>query len=677
MSPLVLWVAHALAAPPPPAHPVAADLFDLTGLAAFDVDAKGERALLTLSRWHRGADRSVRDLWVLDLKRGGMRRLTEPSTDDRDARWLPNGDVLWVTEVDGKAQLLRMNPETGARLTLTRFADPVSLVDVDAAGTTAFVVTHHSQPVEDDFAALRKAHPMDYGHAPQTRSTIWRVDLTSERVTTVWAADAHIYALDATLDGKRLAVLTEPDDRLITREGGSDVVLVDTASGSPQRVASPPWRQGAPSPYGWLADLAWSPDGQALAFHVDYDGHPAQTWVVTAADGGWQGFRLPRSGDAHALEGGLAWAPKGATLCEREAFHARERVACTDGVRPPAFGARRVLTPGDVVVRGWAWAADGVSLWADVNTPTALPELGMFKAGKSFTPLSDLNPHARGWTWPALSVVDWKAPDGRPVEGTLEVPAGWDASQGPLPLVVDIHGGPTAHMAYARRLSAQSNGLLAAQGYAVLRPNYRGSIGYGDAFLTDLVDRECDVEVGDLRAGIDAMVAAGIADPGRVAAMGWSNGGYLTACMLTAEPRLKAGIVGAGVVDQILQWALEDTPGHVINFMDGDQPWSEGPAYALASPLRRADRITAPTLIHVGADDPRVPPAHAQALFRALDAYRDVPTELVVYPSAGHGLRRMSQVEAKVAWDLAWLGRWLAPPTPQAATSAPSGDHQP
>jgi dipeptidyl aminopeptidase/acylaminoacyl peptidase len=126
-----------------------------------------------------------------------------------------------------------------------------------------------------------------------------------------------------------------------------------------------------------------------------------------------------------------------------------------------------------------------------------------------------------------------------------------------------------------------------------------------------------------------------------------------------------------------LQWALEDTPGHVINFMAGDQPWTEGTAYALASPLRRADRITAPTLIHVGAEDPRVPPAHAQALFRALDVYRAVPTELVVYPAAGHGLRRMSQVEAKVAWDLAWLGRWLTPPATVPPASPPTGDHQP
>jgi dipeptidyl aminopeptidase/acylaminoacyl peptidase len=672
MSLSLLIASLALAAP---AHPVSTDLFDLTGLSGFDVDPNRPRAVLTLSRWHRASDRSIRDLWLLDLKSSALRRLTEPSADDRDARWLPNGDLLWVTEVDGKAQLVRMNPESGASLTVTRLADSVRLVDVDARGEAAFVVTDRTAPLDDDFAALRKTHPMSYGHGLRTRSTVWRVDLATERVTPVWEADAHIYALDATLDGERVAVLTEPNDQLITREGDSDLAIVHVDDGSVERVATPPWRQNAPSPYGWLADLAWSPEGDAVAFHVDYDGHPAQTWVVTAQGGAWRGFAVPRSGDAHALEGGLLWAPKGRTLCEREAFHARERVACTDDVRPPSFGARRVLTPGDVVVRGWAWAADGKSLWADVNTPTALPEFGRFTPGKAFTPLTDLNAHARGWTWPTLTLTSWTAPDGTRVEGTLEVPAGWTKAHGPLPLVVDIHGGPTAHMAFARRLSAQSNGLLAAQGYAVLRPNYRGSIGYGDGFLTDLVDRECDVEVADLRAGIDAMISDGVADANRVAAMGWSNGGYLTACMLTAEPRLKAGIVGAGVVDQVLQWALEDTPGHVINFMDGDQPWSAGDAYALASPLRRADRITAPTLIHVGEEDPRVPPAHAEALFRALDTYRKVPTELVVYPEAGHGLRRMGQIEAKVAWDLAWLGRWLAPPP--VAPSPTAGNNQP
>jgi dipeptidyl aminopeptidase/acylaminoacyl peptidase len=351
----------------------------------------------------------------------------------------------------------------------------------------------------------------------------------------------------------------------------------------------------------------------------------------------------------------MAWVPDRRELCRRVADQGRERILCVDGVQGGANGRVRLFPGGDVVVREFHFSEDGRDIIADVATPTALPELYRLPARGQTLPirLTDLNPEAASWAWPSIEVVSWTAPDGSRVEGVLERPQG--PQTGPLPLLVDIHGGPTAHFSVSRRLSQHSQGIYASQGWAVLHPNYRGSTGYGDKFMTDLVGRECDVEVKDIIAGVDAQVAAGTADPARMAVMGWSNGGYLTACMITQDSRFKAGIVGAGVVDQVIQWATEDTPGHVINFMSGHQPWEAQGEYAAASPLLHADRITAATLIHVGENDPRVPPEHARALFRALSLYSDTPTELVVYPGAGHGLTRMAQLEAKMAWDLAWL----------------------
>jgi len=201
-------------------------------------------------------------------------------------------------------------------------------------------------------------------------------------------------------------------------------------------------------------------------------------------------------------------------------------------------------------------------------------------------------------------------------------------------------------------------GPFAPQGWAVFDPNYRGSTGYGDKFLTDLVGHENDIEVKDILAGVDALIQRGIADPERMAVMGWSNGGFLTDCIITKDPRFKAASSGAGVFDQAMQWGIEDTPGHVINFQRG-LPWERPDEMRQASPLYAADKIKAATLIHVGEDDERVPAQHSRALYRALRHYLNVPTELVVYPGEGHGLTQYSHRKAKMAWDERWFNHYV------------------
>jgi dipeptidyl aminopeptidase/acylaminoacyl peptidase len=143
--------------------------------------------------------------------------------------------------------------------------------------------------------------------------------------------------------------------------------------------------------------------------------------------------------------------------------------------------------------------------------------------------------------------------------------------------------------------------------------------------------------------------------------MGWSNGGFLTNALIAATDRFKAASSGAGVLDQSLQWAVEDTPGHVVNFMGAALPWQDPERYLKGSPLYGLASATTPTVIHVGGSDPRVPPEHSRGLYRALKIYLGVPTELVVYPGAHHGLTTYTHRKAKMAWDLAWFERYLGP----------------
>jgi dipeptidyl aminopeptidase/acylaminoacyl peptidase len=243
------------------------------------------------------------------------------------------------------------------------------------------------------------------------------------------------------------------------------------------------------------------------------------------------------------------------------------------------------------------------------------------------------------------------------VEGILELPPDYKPGKA-IPLVVEIHGGPTSATRFHLQYWIYGRTLLSAKGFAVLSPNYRGSVGYGDKFLTDLIGHENDLDVEDILKGVDALVEKGIADPQRLGVMGWSNGGYLTNCIITKTGRFKAASSGAGIVDTVMEWGANDEPAYSMNLKKG-LPWTQPDIYLKTSPTYALDKIRTPTLIHVGGGDVRCPPAHSRMLYRALKEYVNVPTELVVYPGEPHGLTKYKNRKAKMEWDVAWFERYI------------------
>lgn len=662
-----------------PTHDVVPDdQFTLDELRGLTANHNGTRLAFVRARWDEALDLQRTDLWTLETSSRAAQRVTFTQPDVHAPRFGPLGVHVYYLAADAqeKVQVWRVPATGGTPLALTAAAEGVSAFRLDLNGGVWFS-TCREDDVVDDWKDLRDAHELTYVDRAVTTCEIHKLDLGTWRVAPVWSPGLHVAEFDVTPDGTRLAAVVEPDAELIVHEGRSRVVVRDLASGVDVPVPDDVWRASAPSPYGWVEGLAWASDGRALAFRVDFDGHPAETYVAELAGNEARTWKVPRPAGAHVLDGALQWVPGERELCQRVGEHARVRLLCVAKLRSGGAGKPEAFPRGDVVVNTFAFSGDGRDVFATVGTPTSFPDLYRLPARGNLLPvrIHAANPHTDAWKLPKLSVVAWKAPDGTTVEGILETPAGWSPEQGPLPLVVVIHGGPTAMDTLQRSFSYGGRTAFAARGWATLVPNYRGSLGYGDAFTTDLVGRENDVEVKDILAGVDHLVAEGVADAERLAVMGWSNGGYLVNALVAATDRFDAAVSGAGVVDQAMQWALEDTPGHVINFMQG-QPWEKPEAYMAASPLYGLAGARTPTLVHVGEHDARVPPAHAHALFRALDAYLDVPVELVVYPDAGHGLKKLSQRKAKVAWDHAWLERWVlgargATATPAAPPTSP------
>ena len=644
------------------------DSFSLTGIENLAVSPDGSQAAYTETRWGDGKKGRSTDLWVVATAGGPPRRLTFDGFGGGGVRWSADGRWLYflgrdkagreTPPGDGSAQVWRLAPAGGAPVAVTRSAGGVDAFALSPDGQTLYYAVGHEKTDEAWGDLLKKYDDLDYGHGVTELTELRRLDLITWRDEVALEAARVVHDLALSPDGRRLAMITAPDNELIFKEGWSRVDVLDLESGAVAELTNQAWRDGHKSPFGWIENPAWSADSKALAFSISYDGYATDIWVAEDRGGTWPLQKIARP-DPLSCDGGLVWRGDGRTLCYRGEAMARVQVIAVDGVTGGAQGRTTELTGGDLVVSAFGFDRKGSTLVAVWETPTDANDIYVATAPDRHRRLTRVNPQIDRWKLPQISHVSWPGAEGQTCWGVLELPADYVRGSGPLPAIIEVHGGPTSSTRIGFRLWMYGRGLMPARGYALLNPNYRGSTGYGDAFLEQLVGRENDIEVRDITAGVRWLIDQGLADPAKIGVMGWSNGGYLTNCLIAAEPDLfAAASSGAGVLDMVIQWGTEDTPGHVVNFMRG-LPWQQPEAYREGSPLYQLDRVKTPTLIHVGGADPRVPVAHSRALYRALQHYLHVPTQLVVYPGEPHGLTTRHNRMAKMDWDLAWFDKYL------------------
>jgi dipeptidyl aminopeptidase/acylaminoacyl peptidase len=283
-------------------------------------------------------------------------------------------------------------------------------------------------------------------------------------------------------------------------------------------------------------------------------------------------------------------------------------------------------------------------------------------AGRGAQRLTSFNSQIKDYALVATEVVRWKAPDGLEIEGLLVKPLGYEQGKR-YPLILQIHGGPYAQFVFGLNPRAQ---IFAANGYAVLLPNPRGSTGYGQKFTTANVGDWGGKDYQDLMAGVDELIKMGVADPERLAVMGGSYGGFMTFWVITQTNRFKAAIGHAGISDWYSFHGQSDIPG-LMEYGLGGTPWTAREVYEKWSPVRYADRVRTPLLITHGEHDRRVPIAQAEQYYRALRK-RGVETVFVRYPREGHGIIEPNHQIDLVRRQLEWFDKHLKPAT--TATTA-------
>ncbi|MGH4036161.1 S9 family peptidase [Actinomycetota bacterium Odt1-20B] len=586
------------------------------------------------------------------------RRLTDGTARDAAPKWAPDSALLLFTsdrEERGTAQLQRIlldDSEDSAKAeTLTRWrggiCDHYPLTD----GRTVALLAEDEPTAEDERREAEGDDAKVWGrHLLVTRLRLF--DLATGLVRTVnGLGDRHVVEVAQRPDGGPLAVLSWATPELDPGVTTARLHLVAPETGAVQDLG--PVGVEAQSPVWWNHDGKWH-----LAHLAVTPGHLAGGLAVIdtvpSANGPTVAQRNLTVGMS-ACPTELVQVAEGPPL----ALFAEGLDTALYRLDPQSLRFHR-LSSATGTLAGLTASHSGETLAVLASTAYEPRSVHAGPTGGPLVRLSDTSPELRKIRWGVQERLSYRASDGLELDGLLILPVGRARDDGPFPLVTLVHGGPYFRSADECALTVVDCGQwLAAAGYAVFLPNPRGGSGHGHEFAAAVAGAVGGDEWTDILAGIDLLVAGGVADPERLGIGGWSHGGFMAAWAIGQTERFKAAVMGAGIGDWGMQAGTGDD-GILDAALGGSTGW-EGPGPHLHdrnSPISSVSRIRTPVLILHGEQDTNVPLGQAVHFHRALRHF-GVEHEFIVYPREGHGLHERAHQLDALRRTRAWYDRWL------------------
>jgi dipeptidyl aminopeptidase/acylaminoacyl peptidase len=602
-------------------------------------------------------DQPVRDLWLAPVDGSELpARLTSGSVPARLPSWSPDSASLFYVAGEELHRLrITADESAGSAEPLLRWAGDISGLVPLAGGQLVAVVAGDERTKDDERRQADGDDAMAWSERAARQHWLWHrlrlLDLASGKLTVVTGLTGrHVIDVAQRPGGGPLAVVSwdcpERDpgaftSRLHLADVAADAV-VDLGLIGPE-ASSPAWWQGSD---GW--HVAWLAE-------VPPAGATAVLDLAVPADGNAAGEPVDLTASMTACPAELVQVAGGPPV----ALFAENLDTALYRLNPagPKFERMTGLTGQAVSLS----ASDDATVIAVLKSTAYTPSDVHAGSPGALTQISDTRPELRGVTWGTQERLSWRAQDGLEIDGVLILPPGRSRADGPFPLVTIVHGGPYSRWADELMAGWWSWGQwLAAAGFAVLHPNPRGSQGRGQAFAAMVAGAVGEDEWTDILAGIDDLVAAGVADPDRLGIAGWSHGGFMAAWAVTQTGRFRAAVMGAGIADWAMQVGVGEF-GRAEASLSGSFGW-EGPGphrHDQLSPVSYAANVTTPVLILHGEDDTNVPVGQALYFHRALTQF-GAEHELVIYPRENHGFtERAHQVDVQErirSWFTHWLG---------------------
>ena len=655
------------------------DMARFRGVSDPQISPDGHWVAYVVNTTDAKEDKSNSHIWMINIDGSNDRQITFSQSSESSPRWSPDGKYLsftssrpgpgkargnqvWLldrsggeamqlTELKGRLQGHEWSPDS-KRLALV-IGDPDPETDPEPSpqpGATPRV----PKPIVIDRYRFKQD---GQGYLLKGRQTyIYLFDIATKKLERLTKSKWDESSPAWSPDGTRIAFMSNHSDDP-DRDPAAQLYVADATPGATEKQLTPNGtRAGRSRP-------EWSPDSKWIAFlegdEMKYGAYGMDHLALVRADGSSAPTRLKAAEDLDRSVSSPKFSGDGKSI----------RFLVTDdrSVYPVktnlSGGPVEKLFKPPIVVSNWNFTGEKAVVMTGGNAKTNEVHVWEGNTLRQLTKQNDalLAEVDLGVT----EEIGFQSKDGTQVNGLLTYPVGYVKGT-KVPLLLRIHGGPNSQDQHSFSLERQ---IFAANGYAVLAVNYRGSSGRGQKFSRSIFADWGNYEVQDLLAGVDHVVKMGVADPDRLGVGGWSYGGILTDYLIATDNRFKAATSGAGTAFTV---SFYGTDQYIIQYdHEIGPPWNPKAweTYIKVSyPFLHADRIQTPTLFLGGERDFNVPIEGSQQMYQALRSL-GIDTQLIIYPNENHGIQRPSYQRDRMERYLAWYEKYVKKASAPATTT--------
>ncbi len=617
------------------------------------VSPDGKKVAYTVVHEVMTTDKSeyVSQIYLADTDGGNNLQITFADKSSTNPKWSPDGSAIAFTSIrkDNKSNLYVLRLAGGEAEQITEVKSGVGDFEWTPDGKSfVFLMTDAKSDEEEKNDKSRNDFRWVDENLKHTR--LYQVALSKDangkrEAKKLTNENYTVSSFDISPDGQKIA-FTQVKSTVANDWTTADVSMLDLPSGKISSVAKTSSAETSP---------IFSPDGRTLALAVS-DNPPRwaqhnDIHLYSLADSSLK--KMASSFDGQP--GMIGWSADGKLIYFTEAKGTETGFYQLDTVTNKISEVSQTVGVFTVSINatGTAFAFN----WQSLFSP---PEVYVASVKDVDKPVQISKVNAEMLKIPTgkTELIKWKSKDGREIEGLLTYPVGYQSGS-KVPLILNIHGGPAGvfNRSFTGNRGVYPVASLAAKGIAILRPNPRGSSGYGTEFRRANFKDWGGMDYQDLMSGVDKVIEMGVADANRLGVMGWSYGGFMTSWIVTQTKRFKAASAGAPVTNLMSFNGTADIPAFVPDYFGG-QFWDNIEIYKAHSAMFNVKGVTTPTLIQHGEADIRVPISQGSEFYNALKS-QGVPTRMIVLPRQPHGPNEPKMQLAAMQSNLEWFEKYL------------------
>jgi len=646
------------------------EVISLHSVGTVKISPDGKSVAFTVQRADWNENRYDEEIWLSKEGNKPFRLTNTPKNNSSSPQFSPDGEwISFLSDRGNKSQIYVVGYEGGEALSVTNEEEGISSYKWHPDGKRIIFV----KPEKDK--ETKKEQEKRYG-AFETDdkefklSHIWQIDFNPDladpsefpcyetvdslkekagcivlpKALRLTEGSFTVTSFSISPDGNKIAFSHQPDP-LINSFYKSDISIVDLASKKITKTVSYPSGDSFED---------WSPDSKEILFTTSLSDTTSNFYTNSKlfALNIETGKERQLARDLDEDLGGFIWKNSGiyGTIWQRV-------------TRPlyridPDDGTFSVLRGNPEQIFSISFSQDGQVFAFTGRNGDQLTDVYITTIGGTPRLITEMSNQIKDWKVARSEVITWKSKDGAVIEGILHKPYNYDPAK-KYPLMVVIHGGPTGIDTPTPVPGGGVYPLLQwlDKGCLVLRPNYRGSAGYGESFRSLNVKNLGVGDMLDIISGIDYLDKQGIINKDKMGCMGWSQGGYISAFLTTNSNLFRAISVGAGISNWMTYYVNTDIHPFTIQYLKAT-PWNNEAIYRLTSPITNINKARTPTLIQHGEFDKRVPIANAYELLQGLRDNK-VPVELIVYKGFGHGITKPKERLAATWHNWQWFNKYV------------------